>query len=60
MKVYIVLDNDIECGKEIFHVASSLEKANSWIREFYEKHIASAYSLEVKEVEVDGDYLYSI
>ena len=60
MKVYVVINDDIEYGKEIFHVASSRERADSWIRGFYEKHPASAYSIKVEEVEVDGDYLYSI
>lgn len=59
MKVFIVFDSDQDAGTSVFHIASSMEKAEEWRDRFYEKFynvgIRSVYHLEIEEVEVDQE-----
>ena len=57
MKVYVVLDDIQEGGVEVFHIASTKEKADLWIRDYYRKNPNSIYiySLDVVEVGIDEE-----
>lgn len=54
MKVYIVSDTDQDSGTTIYHVASSRDKAEEWVKRHAERF--RYFSLpDIEEVEVDQD-----
>ena len=51
--VFLVYDNDQQEGLTPFHIASTQEKAEKWLKEFLKEHTSYIHTADIIEVNVD-------
>lgn len=54
MKVYLVISIDAQEGDKLFHIASTRDKAQSWL-DRHSRYKDSPWFAEIDEVDVDDE-----